>query len=477
MIYKRFKQLFFFTLTAGAIFGCTIAVVAESENGTPLLWKNRDVHNVDQEVRYFDTTPYRFVANVYRGETHRAWAGINEAGFAIVNTDTYNQGSWGTGGLDDGEIMFWSLSNCLTVGDFQDYLDSTNTTVRRSTHCYGVIDAFGGAIIYEAGRYDYERYDAWAAPGGYLVRTNYADCGSDSLVGEERRLRAEEIISLPGSIDAYLFLYILARDLVLHDFDPYPLPFSGVYDTLPSGIISTKYTLNRYYTSSSSVIQGVGKSECPGVLWEYLGQPIVSIPVPIWVQAGEVPAGLCSSTGSELCHMANEFKSLVYTSPTTVNTYPLAELLDFYFDTEERIYHDVEELYLAGPSAFADSSNLAATEHDFVDRVTSIYYDLRELFVREYGNSLPSGAELDIYPNPFNGTGSVNVFVHSPVIAEVRLYNMTGHLAATPLNSRLIFAGKTTIRLTTESLQSGIYFASLLLDGQVSATTKVVIVE
>ena len=175
--------------------------------------------------------------------------------------------------------------------------------------------------------------------------------------------------------------------------------------------------------------------------------------------------------------MANDFKSLVYTSQTTVNTYPLADLLDFYYDTEERIYHDVEELYLAGPTAFADSTALAAAEQEFVDRVTSIYYDLRELFVREYGNSLPSGAELDIYPNPFNGTGSVNVFVHSPVIAEVRLYDMTGHLVATPLGKRLIFAGKTTIRLTTESLQSGIYFASLLLDGQISATTKVVIVE
>lgn len=473
----RKKSIILLLLAAGILFPCTIAVVSGSAAGYPILWKNRDVFNSDQEMRYFDTSPYRFVSNVYKGETHRAWAGLNDAGFGIVNTDTYNQGAWGTTGPDDGEVMYWALANCLTVEDFESYLDSTNSTGRKSTHCYGVIDAFGGASVFEAGRYSYSRFDADDSPDGILVRTNYADSGSDTLIGEERRARAEEILDITATIDPYLFLFILARDLVAYDFDPYPLPFTGTYGSLPAGVISTEHSINRYYTTSSTVIQGVGKTGAPGVVWEYLGQPIVAMPIPIWVQAGEVPDGLCSPSGSELCQLANEFKSLVYTTPTTVNTYPLADLLDFFYSYEEEIYSDVQDLYDSGPLTFEDTVALANFQQNIADEVLAAYYELREMFVREWRNSLPNGFDIEVHPNPFNSSTEMQIFMPSPTYAEVRLYDMTGRLTRTPLTRSVIPAGRTTVRISSNNLTSGVYLASLIIDGEMKASKRLIVVK
>jgi len=476
---KRFLKIALFSILiiAGEAFACTIAVVSESAAGYPMLWKNRDVHSYDQEMRFFDTTPYSFTANIYRGETHRAWAGLNSQGFAVVNTDTYNQGAWGISGLDDGEIMFWALATCNTIDDFEDYLDSTNVAGRRSTHCYGAIDAFGGAAVFEAGRYDYTRFDADEAPNGVLIRTNYADTGTDTLTGENRRLRAEEILSLSSSIDPYLFLFILARDLVVGDFDPYPLPFMGTHEDLPPGCISTHSTINRYYSTSATVIQGIGKTGAPGVIWAYLGQPILSIPVPLWVETGEVPDELGSSTGSVLCRMAQDFRSLVYTTPTTVNTYPLADLRTFFFTDEQEIYSEIQSLYSIGPTAFEDYSYLANVQQDIAERVLGTYYALHELFVREWGHSLPSSVDLNCYPNPFNSVAQISVFVPSPSYAEVRLYDMTGKLASIPLARKMISAGKTTFRISSSGLSSGVYLATLVVGGEIKATKRLVLVE
>jgi hypothetical protein len=471
-------RLFLLSLViAGVVLGCTIAVVSESVAGYPMLWKNRDVHNYDQEMRYFDSGYYRFVTNVYKGETHRAWAGLNDAGFAIVNTDTYNQGVWAMYGPDDGHVMFWALSNCLTVDDFEAYLDSTNVIGRRSTHCYGVIDAFGGAAVFEAGRYNYVRFDAEDSPNGVLIRTNYADSGSDTTVGENRRIRAEQIVSMSSIIDPYLFLFILARDLYLNGFDPYPLPFSGTYSFLPAGVISTDGTINRYYTTSASVIRGVGKSGAPGMMWEYLGEPILSIPLPLWVQAGEVPYELGSPSGSTICRMAREFKSMCYTTPTTLNTYPLADLQSFYYPIETDIYFDIYDLYTSGPSAFFDTAGLSDIQTEIAARVASAYSELHELLVREWGHCLPSNVDIECHPNPFNSTAEMSIYVPTPAYAEVRLFDITGRLAKTPLPKGLLEPGKTTFRISSEDLTSGVYLAALIIDGEIKRSKRLVVVE
>src|SRR6056297_1716110 len=132
-------------LLAAFASACTMAVVDASVLGRPILWKNRDVFDEQQEAYFFEGESYDFITNIYEGDTSRAWAGLNGAGFGIVNTDVYNLDPYGTRGPGDGEVMFNALSKFSTVKEFKHYLDSTNVTGRRSSHCYGVMDAEGNA--------------------------------------------------------------------------------------------------------------------------------------------------------------------------------------------------------------------------------------------------------------------------------------------------------------------------------------------
>ena len=165
---------------------CTTALISgfATPDGRPLLWKNRDVQNQYQEYHYVDDGRIPFIGLTYCNDTtFQYYAGVNDVGFAIENSNSYNMGG-GCGGNgwdneDDGEIQALALATCNTVDDFQAILDSLNIAEGR-THCsnYGVFDAFGGAAIFEAGAFQYFRHDAVDTQDGFLVRSNYSYSGN-----------------------------------------------------------------------------------------------------------------------------------------------------------------------------------------------------------------------------------------------------------------------------------------------------------
>ena len=55
--------------------------------------------------------------------------------------------------------MFQALGTCRNVQDFENLLDSTNVTGRRTASDFGVIDSEGNAAIYETGGDQYWKYD------------------------------------------------------------------------------------------------------------------------------------------------------------------------------------------------------------------------------------------------------------------------------------------------------------------------------
>src|SRR5512136_1720451 len=71
---------------------CTIGVfsAAATSDHRPILWKNRDNDCPDQEMAYYAGPRFRFVTNIDVGNTKEAWAGVNEAGFAIVDANSLN---------------------------------------------------------------------------------------------------------------------------------------------------------------------------------------------------------------------------------------------------------------------------------------------------------------------------------------------------------------------------------------------------
>ena len=123
------KRLFFsviILLVAGIVCeACTSAIVAASRSasGRPILWKNRDTgadNNFLARVEPTDST-FGFIGLFNAGDSalSEAWMGMNDAGFAIMNTASYNLAPDTAAYKDrEGAVMAAALARCRTVADF-----------------------------------------------------------------------------------------------------------------------------------------------------------------------------------------------------------------------------------------------------------------------------------------------------------------------------------------------------------------------
>lgn len=220
---------------------CTTAIISGSVtvDGRPILWKNRDILNSNQEFAFFDDGEYEYVTVITADQGAFAWGGVNEAGFAIENSNSHNLPDSINTPEDDGVLMKLALQTCLRLEDFEVILDSTNETGRATPANYGAIDAWGGAALYEAGNYEYTKFDVTDttdAPRGYLVRSNFSVTGDDeNIIGQWRHDRVVSLID-SAIADGHLSCEYLYRkvitDMTLDNLYPYPLPFEDVYDSL-----------------------------------------------------------------------------------------------------------------------------------------------------------------------------------------------------------------------------------------------------
>ena len=85
---------------------CTIGVAsgkATSDN-RPLVWKSRDATAINNEIFHNKSGKYKYIAVVSSGYESYSWMGINEKGFAIVNSVVYDLDYEETG-FGNGDIM------------------------------------------------------------------------------------------------------------------------------------------------------------------------------------------------------------------------------------------------------------------------------------------------------------------------------------------------------------------------------------
>ena len=80
---------------AEPVLACTSAVVSGKVtlDGRSLLWKNRDTDYLRNHVAYVKGEKYDFIADVNSDnfpDLKEAWVGTNSAGFALMNTQSYN---------------------------------------------------------------------------------------------------------------------------------------------------------------------------------------------------------------------------------------------------------------------------------------------------------------------------------------------------------------------------------------------------
>lgn len=288
---------------------CTIGVFSgkATADGRPMLWKNRDVSRAVQKFCYYEPSRdtdylYSFIANSYAPDTAKVFMGLNEVGFGIINSNSYNLGDSLRDGIDDGDLIRMALERCRTLGDFEYLLDATARKGRKDCWNIGAVDAEGNAALYECSNYTFVKYDAndtAQTPDGIIIRATFGLSGTDEdRIGMERYKRACELAHSKDNdypLDVEFVFRILTRDLANPIANPYPLPYNGRQNRRPPGFIYAQdVTINRENSQSIMVVRGTRPGEDPrlATLFCSIGQPVLTVCYPLWVLSGKIPEAL-----------------------------------------------------------------------------------------------------------------------------------------------------------------------------------------
>ena len=321
---------------------CTSVIISGklTEDGRPLMWKNRDAPYGQNMTVYIKGAKYDFLGVINPGvkNPRSVWGGVNSEGLCVMNTMSYNidikpvdddKAITGNGG-----IQFRLLSNCRDMGEVESYLDSIYGILTPEdlqvptglTTNLGVIDAKGNGAYFECHSYGYKKYDVndpKVAPDGYLVRSNYSISTRPAAegVGQIRYMEAERQVRhaiADKRVNVDFILENLARS--------FSNPMLGV--DLKSGKYNKPYTngwysdqdfITNYLSVSSLIFQGVKAGENPELttMWTIIGYPAAAVCVPVWVKGGEegIPAMLAADADRK-CQMSGYAETLrksVYT--------------------------------------------------------------------------------------------------------------------------------------------------------------------
>jgi hypothetical protein len=281
---------------------CTTAVISPGASalGRPMLWKNRDTDFLNNKVIFVGENPFSYLALVNAEDRSGRWvyAGLNSAGFAIFNSVAYNLPEKSTEMKDmEGTIMADALRTCSSVDDFENYILKNLGPSLGSKANFGVLDAAGETALFEVSNHAYKKHMARDFPEKYIINTNFARSGEPGAGGGYLRFaRASKLFSqiLPGRISHRLILSQFSRDTghTLVQQPAFP-QFKDISGKMPFWI-ATHDTIDRESTSAAVVVCGrlPGQKNSLATLWVMLGEPLFTIAVPVWVEAGASPAPL-----------------------------------------------------------------------------------------------------------------------------------------------------------------------------------------
>ncbi len=275
---------------------CTTAVISgkATADGRSMIWKLRDSDTFDNSMRYFTDGRYAYLglvdSNDLKGES--VWGGSNAAGFAIMNSASFNVNENDSSALKDqeGHFMKLALQTCVTLDDFEALLRSTPKPMGLAAH-FGVIDAKGGAAFYEVNNYTWTKFDANEAPQGYVLRTNYSQTGTPDVgYGFIRRQTAEKLFAETPAGQ-------LSPRMIMQDFSRcFYHPVFGVdhrkrYEQgrYESPFMPSDDLITRQGSSSCIAIQGVkqGQPADMNTVWVQVGFPETCLTLPLWVRGGQ----------------------------------------------------------------------------------------------------------------------------------------------------------------------------------------------
>ena len=467
---------------------CTIGVA----NGTatsdhrPLLWKTRDYSSApNNEVKYNTSNPIKFISVSNAGTATYPWMGVNEHGFAILNSVASDLTA-GSSGPGNGDVMKYALGHCRTIAEFQDYLDATNITGRSTKTNFAVIDTTGVAAIFETGGNDYWKYDAADSPNGYVVRTNFAlNGGGDG--GIERYDRSRVLINNFYSGDSLNYKSILRHQMRdFSDFDSEPVSVPYPHNWIPGrpyGYVYCGVSICRPSSVSAAVFHGVLPNELAGytTMWTILGQPASSIAVPYW-PVGNTPVEADGPSTSPLCDKSLEIRGKLfdyYENTSYIDSYKLLDglgggLWTCTFPFEDEIFTDVNLFMdtirtkspLPAATLLSKESEIAAS---VLAKLQDCYYSQ---FVGIEANE--QDIVIDEYPNPFGNEINISYQLTERSFVIIDVFSITGKKIETIFNGYQN-TGDYSYRINSENslYPNGLYLLNIRMDGR-SQTYKMV---
>lgn len=307
---------------------CTTAVISGkyTANGRPIIWKLRDTESFENKMRYFTDGKYDYIgminSNDAKGE--QVWGGSNAAGFAIMNSASFNVNMEDTTSFKDQEGYFMkeALMKCATLADFEKLIEERPVPKGLAAH-FGVLDANGGVAFYEVNNRTYTKFDAndpAQAPNGYIIRTNYSFTGKKDVgYGFIRFQTAQDLFYQADAMSQ------LSSRTILQDFSRclkhavLDVDYRKEYSTVPKGqhFVNSGDMITRHGSSSAILIEGVAKGEAPDLstIWTMVGFPNTSICLPVWLKGGKNLPEVLVADGElncELNQMAMKLKDRCY---------------------------------------------------------------------------------------------------------------------------------------------------------------------
>jgi len=463
---------------------CTIGVASGrvTSDGRPLIWKTRDNSDArDNELVYNTSYSIPFLEIVTEGKTY-AWMGVNEQGFAILNS-LANDLPIGDTGYSNGSLMRAALGKCTDIASFQQFLDVKD---HGKTHGnFAVLDAGGAVALYEISGTSYWKFDlqdTLTFPDGYIIRTNFATNGTQGGgSGFERYTRSSNIMQELHSGDSLNYKNILRiqmRDFSDYDSNPVAVPFPDKwYSYRPYGYIYTNVSINRWSSVSATVIQGVlaGESALLSTMWTMLGSPAASVAVPYW-PVGETPENANGSSSAPLCDISLDIRSKLFDyadSKYYIDSYKLLDgdgggLWADLFPVEDSILVVGEKWLNQWRTNGVNVSEMLDVEQTYAEYAYTSLQQAYTNLVTGISTTAPKIAHSfklkQNYPNPFNPTTVISYRLSESGKVNLSIYNILGQRVAV-LVSEKQSAGAYQINwnAANNKLPSGIYFCRLNL--------------
>lgn len=297
--------------------------------GRPLLWKNRDTRTSDNKIEYIPAKngDYAYVALFNAGDKNlkEAWMGMNEYGFAVMNTASYNikDDKVPQKNMDkEGLVMTEALKKCKTVDDFAVLLNTLPRPMGVEAN-FGVIDAYGNGAYFETNNHSFVRYNLDDAPEHVLVRTNYSHSGRENEgYGFIREANANHLLA-PHIKEKSITPEVLTEELSRSFYhDLYKKDFSQTGETW---VIDQDF-IPRFTSTATVVIEGCqplkpGEELDPDfltkqyIMWTGLGYPPCSEISAVWCEENGVDPslrGTAANGHSPQCDIVLKRKSEVF---------------------------------------------------------------------------------------------------------------------------------------------------------------------